>query len=82
MSLSVETTICAGDTVRLFPPIISYREHLPSTRRVRQGGCEVAGNKYHIYSLGIPSKKKNYVDRETVPKVGRGVAPFPYKDHS
>ena len=27
-------------------------------------------------------KKKNYVDRETVPKVGRGVAPFPYKNHS
>ena len=31
--------------------------------------------------LGMPSKK-NYVDRETVPKEGRGVAPFPYKDHS
>ena len=30
----------------------------------------------------MPSKKKNYVDRETVPKVGRGVAPFPYKNHS
>ena len=27
-------------------------------------------------------QKKNYVDRETVPKVGRGVAPFPYKNHS
>ena len=25
--------------------------------------------------------KKNYVDRETVPKVGRGVGPFPYKNH-
>ena len=30
----------------------------------------------------MPSKKKNYVDRETVPKEGRGVAPFPYKNHS
>ena len=27
-------------------------------------------------------KTKNYVDRETVPKEGRGVAPFPYKNHS
>ena len=27
-------------------------------------------------------KKKNYVDRETVPKEGRGVTPFPYKNHS
>ena len=26
--------------------------------------------------------KKNYVDGETVPKEGRGVAPFPYKNHS
>ena len=27
-------------------------------------------------------QKKNYVDRETVPKECRGVAPFPYKNHS
>ena len=25
---------------------------------------------------------KNYVDSETVPKEGRGIAPFPYKNHS
>ena len=31
---------------------------------------------------GMPPKKKNYVDRETVPEEGRGVAPFPYKNHS
>ena len=30
----------------------------------------------------MPSKKKNYVDRETVPKEGWGVAPLPYKNHS
>ena len=34
-----------------------------------------------ISKLGMPTKKKNYVDRETVPKEGRGVAPFPYKNH-
>ena len=34
------------------------------------------------HNLGMPAKKKNYVDRETVPKEGRGVAPFPYKNHS
>ena len=27
-------------------------------------------------------KKNNYVDREAVPKEGKGVAPFPYKNHS
>ena len=27
-------------------------------------------------------QKKNYVDRETAPKEGRGLAPFPYKNPS
>ena len=33
-------------------------------------------------SFAIIFKKKKYVDRETVPKEGRGVVPFPYKKYS
>ena len=31
----------------------------------------------NLLLLGKPSKKKNYVDRETVPKVGRGGTAIP-----
>ena len=30
-----------------------------------------------LFALGMPSKKKKYVDRETVPKVGRGGSTIP-----
>ena len=33
-------------------------------------------------SKGCLQKQKKYVDRETVPKEGMGVASFAYKNHS